>query len=133
MPPVLEVTAAIIEMDGRILAARRRTRSGAAGLWEFPGGKLEANESPEECLVRELEEELGIRTEVIGAFGVSTHDEGHRLIRLLAYRVRHLSGDFTPHVHSELRWLTIAELHSVEWMPADIALIKLLQTQTKVF
>lgn len=120
---MLDVTAAIIEKEGRILAARRRTRSGNGGLWEFPGGKLEAHETPEQCLVRELEEELGIRTEVIEPLGVSIHDDGARVIRLLAYRVRHLTGKFTLHVHDEIRWLTIAELHSVEWMPADIALI----------
>lgn len=128
MPEILEVTAAVIEKDGRILAARRRTRSGTAGLWEFPGGKREAHETLEECLVRELEEELGIQAEVIAPLGISTHDEGHRVIRLIAYRVRHLSGHFTPFVHSELRWLTVAELTTVNWMPADIALIELLRT-----
>lgn len=120
---MIKVAAAIIEKEGRVLAARRKPGSYLAGYWEFPGGKLEAGETPEECLLRELEEEFNISTK-IGAFvGESIYDYGTKSIRLLAYKVAHISGDFELNDHDELRWLTIDELNAVNWAPADIPLV----------
>ena len=92
-------------------------------MWEFPGGKLENGESPESCLARELTEEFGIETKVGRYLGESVHDYGVKTIKLLAYHVIHISGDFCLSDHDELRWLSRAELYDVEWAPADIPLL----------
>lgn len=124
MPRVLNVTAAIIEKNGKVLSARRKSSSHLAGYWEFPGGKLEDDETPEECLVRELAEEFGITTSVGEFVGESTYDYGEKIVRLLAYRVDHISGEFQLFDHDELCWLALEELECVEWAPADIPLVQ---------
>ncbi|NOR24216.1 MAG: NUDIX domain-containing protein [Desulforhopalus sp.] len=121
------VTAAIIEKNGLILAARRKPGSHLAGYWEFPGGKIEADETNEECLARELWEEFGIRC-IIGDFlGESIYDYQTKVIKLFGYRVMHLSGSFQCRDHDQIVWLPIHELHSLKWAPADIPLVKKLQ------
>jgi mutator protein MutT len=121
---MIEVTAAIIAKDGLVLAARRRNGAHLAGFWEFPGGKIETKETPEECLYRELEEEFHIKTRVGAFIGESTYDYGNEVVRLLAYNVEHLAGDFQLIDHDELRWLTLDELYTVQWAPADIPLVE---------
>lgn len=121
---MIDVTAAIIEKAGKVLAARRKPGIHLSGYWEFPGGKLENGETPEECLQRELEEEFTITSE-IGAFvGESIYDYGNKVVRLLAYRVEHIDGVFQLIDHDEIRWLRLDELNDVEWAPADIPLVK---------
>ncbi len=123
---VITVTAAIIERNGRILAARRGPGKHLAGYWEFPGGKLEDGETPQQCLARELHEELGVHCD-IGAFvAESTYDYGHKQVRLLAYRAVHRDGEFRPVEHDQLLWLLPVELDHLEWAPADIPLVQAL-------
>jgi 8-oxo-dGTP diphosphatase len=124
---LIPVTAAIIEKEGRILAARRAQDMHLAGFWEFPGGKLEEGESPEECLARELHEELGVVVRVEAFFAESVYDYGDKIVRLLAYRVSHVSGEFRLVDHDKLVWLSADELHTLLWAPADIPLVKKLQ------
>jgi mutator protein MutT len=124
MKKQIEVTAAIIVKNGKVFAARRRPGIHLAGLWEFPGGKLEAGETPEQCLVRELQEEFAISARVGVFIGESVYDYGSKIVRLMAYQVEHLTGDFKLIDHDELRWLSLDELNSVEWAPADIPLIE---------
>ena len=93
-------------------------------MWEFPGGKIELEESPEACLSRELKEEFGIETRVGRYLGESVYDYGQIIIRLLAYHVTHVSGEFGLKDHDELRWLSRAELNDVEWAPADVPLLQ---------
>jgi len=125
---MITVTAAIIEKEEAFLVARKRAGLHLAGHWEFPGGKLEENETPEECLSRELMEEFGIHCQVGELVGESIHDYGSKTIRLLGYMVRHLSGDFTLRDHDTIRWLSAAELaesvSSFPWAPADIPLVQ---------
>jgi 8-oxo-dGTP diphosphatase len=92
-------------------------------LWEFPGGKLEYGESPESCLARELTEEFGIQTSVDRYLGESVYNYGIKTIKLLAYHVIHISGDFRLTDHDEFRWLSRTELYDVQWAPADVALL----------
>jgi mutator protein MutT len=124
MKKQIDVTAAIIVKDKKVFAARRKAGMHLAGYWEFPGGKLEAGETPEQCLARELQEELQITTRVGTFVGESVYDYGSKLVRLVAYQVEHLSGDFEMIDHDELRWLDFDELDSVEWAPADIPLVE---------
>jgi len=124
--PTTTVTAAIFEKNGLIFAARRRPGKHLAGYWEFPGGKLEKNEAPEHCLARELNEEFGIHVQVGQFMGESTYDYGHKIIRLLAYRVILLSGKFELRDHDEVKWLNKNELHCLQWAPADVPLLALI-------
>ncbi|WP_136809596.1 NUDIX domain-containing protein [Desulfosediminicola flagellatus] len=120
---MITVTAAIIEKDGLILAAKRKEGLHLAGYWEFPGGKLEDGEQPEECLQRELKEELGIDSVITAYLGESIFHYHGKSIRLLGYLTTHTGGEFTLTDHDEIRWLPPTELNSLTWAPADIPLI----------
>ena len=120
----IDVVVAIIVKDDKFFTARRKEGVHLAGYWEFPEGKLEIGESPEICLVLELKEELNI-TAYVGPFvGESIYDYGTKIVRLLAYQVNHISGDFELIDHDEIRWLALDELNSVEWAPAVISLVE---------
>jgi mutator protein MutT len=117
---MIDVTAAIWIENGRVLIARRRPGASQAGLWEFPGGKVQTGESPEECLKREMEEELGIRVKVEEFFGESSYAYEDKTIRLLAYRVRSASGQPCANDHAELAWVKMADLDQYRFCPADV-------------
>jgi len=121
---LITVTAAIIRKENRIFAARRKVGKHLAGFWEFPGGKLEVGESPQDCLARELAEEFGIEVQVGQFLGENVHDYGEKIIKLVAYHVTHVSGEFRLTDHDELRWFEGTELYDVEWAPADIPLLQ---------
>jgi mutator protein MutT len=125
MKKQIDVAAAIILFDGKVFAARRKPGVHLAGYWEFPGGKIESGETPEQCLSRELQEELCIATKIGKHIGESLYDYGSKVVRLIAYQVEHLEGHFQLIDHDELRWLAADELESVEWAPADIPLVEL--------
>lgn len=121
-----QVTAAVIEKDGKILIAQRKIGDTLAGKWEFPGGKLELGETPEGCLRRELREEFGVETE-IGEFICSSKFEyKHLPIELLVYRVRHLSGEYKLNDHDRIAWVTAADLANYDFSSADIPVVNLL-------
>lgn len=146
---MITVTAAIIEKDGLVLAARRKSGRHLAGYWEFPGGKLEPEETEKECLARELLEEFDILctigdffAESIYEYGTSPEKEkdcfspgkpankqGTKVIRLISYRVRHQSGVFQCRDHDLIVWLPVDELQSLKWSPADVPLVKKLQKE----
>ena len=119
----IAATAAVIEDDGLVLAARR-AGGHLDGHWEFPGGKIEAGESPEACLARELQEEFGITVDVGQFIAENVHDYGEKVVHLMAYSVRHLAGDFRLTDHDQICWLPRAELHSIKWAPADVPLVE---------
>ena len=127
---MISVTAAIIKKNGLILVARRKSGSHLAGYWEFPGGKIEANETNEQCLARELWEEFGIRCVVGDFFAESIYDYDTKVIRLLSYRVRHLSGTFQCREHDQIEWLPVKELASLKWAPADLPIVEKLQEES---
>ena len=122
---MIEVAAAIIENEqGQILIARRRQGKSQAGMWEFPGGKLEADESVEACLQRELREEMGIDITPYEFFAVNEHDYGTVHIRLIAYRARYRGGNIQLIDHDEYRWVIIPQLSEYCWAPADIPFVE---------
>ncbi len=124
---MITVTAAIIVKDGLILAARRKVGLHLAGFWEFPGGKLEEGEQPEECLQRELFEEFSIEAEIGSFVGESVYKYHEKTIRLLGFLTTHTGGEFTLTDHDEIQWLTITQLPRLQWAPADIPLVEILQ------
>ena len=117
------MVAAVLVEDDKVLAAKRGPTMRMAGLWEFPGGKVEAGEQDQQALKRELVEELGISVSVGDAVATVVHPYETFEIELVAYRCGGRSADLTPVEHEDLRWLDAASLRSVTWAPADIALL----------
>ncbi len=124
------VTCTIIEKEGRILIARRAADQKLAGKWEFPGGKVEDGESPEECLKRELEEEFGIQAEVGEFICSNKHHYDHISIELMAFRVKYISGEFTLTDHDTIEWVAPEELLNYDLAEADIPIAEMLNSET---
>jgi 8-oxo-dGTP diphosphatase len=126
MEPV-RVVAAVITERGRILACRRAPGRAAAGKWEFPGGKVDADESPEAALAREIEEELGVAVEVGPLLHRSSTAVGDAVIDLSCFDVRPI-GELprSSTDHDELRWLLPEELRSLDWAEPDIPAVEFL-------
>ncbi len=129
MKVVLVSAVALIDVDGRVLLAQRPEGKSLAGLWEFPGGKVEPDESPEDALIRELHEELGIETWKTClaplTFASHAYDDFHLLMPLFACR----KWDGTPHPREgqTLKWVRPNELKNYPMPPADIPLIPILR------
>jgi 8-oxo-dGTP diphosphatase len=114
-----KVTIAIIEKCGKVLIAKRSKGDPLKDTWEFPGGKVERGETPEECLRRELREELGIEAE-IGNFMCSTlHTYDHISIELLAYSVIRYSGTVKALDHGELKWISLCDIGNYTFPEAN--------------
>ena len=117
MTDVQQVVGAAIVREGRVLAARRTKPAAAAGRWEFPGGKVEAGESPEQALVREVAEELGVTVAVTGWLaGEAPIGTAYVLTVALS---RLVEGDPDPTEHDEVRWLSADQLGDVDWLEPD--------------
>ena len=128
-PLLLVAAVALLDTDGRVLLAERPAGKAMAGLWEFPGGKVKALETPEQALVRELEEELGIKTSV-GClspltFASHAYEDFHLLMPLYACRVWH--GTPIPREGQRLVWVRPKELQNYPMPPADVPLVGILQ------
>lgn len=127
---LLEVAAGIIRDDcGRYLIARRSSGTPLAGLWEFPGGKRHADESLEECLRRELMEELGATFRVGDRVDTVIWTEPERTIALSFFRCLHESGAIEARVAEVLAWVEPARLGDYRFPPADRALIERLRAE----
>ena len=129
MKTVLVSAVALIDRDGRILLAQRPEGKSMAGLWEFPGGKVEAGETPEVALIRELQEELGIDTweSCLAPLTFASHayDDFHLLMPLFA--CRKWQGTPQPKEGQSLKWVRAQELRNYPMPPADIPLIPMLR------
>lgn len=125
----LVVACALVDSDGRVLVAARPSGKSMAGLWEFPGGKVEAGETPEAALIRELKEELSI--DVTAAclaplsFASHAYDDFHLLMPL--YVCRKWDGQITPREGQETQWLRPRDLFDLPMPPADKPLIAALR------
>lgn len=124
MPRII-VTAAVVERNGTYLVARRPDGVHLAGLWEFPGGKCETDESFEACLTREIREELGCSIEVGPEMFSTRHVYADRVVELHFFACT-LRGVPRPTLGQELRWVPRAELRALDFPPADHDLIELL-------
>ncbi len=126
---VLVAACALIDPDGRVLIAQRPPGKAMAGLWEFPGGKIEPGESPEAALIRELKEELGITVKepCLAPFTFASHryPDFHLLMPL--YVCRRWDGTVTPSEHSAVKWVRPLELAQYPMPPADLPLIPMLR------
>lgn len=127
--PLLVVAVALIDADGRVLLQQRPPGKAMADLWEFPGGKVEPGETPEAALIRELEEELGIRTHASclapATFASEPLDDRHLL--LLLYVCRKWEGVPHPHHATALKWVRPAQMYALPMPLADLPLIGILE------
>ncbi|OAQ20553.1 (deoxy)nucleoside triphosphate pyrophosphohydrolase [Thermosulfurimonas dismutans] len=121
------VAAFVRDVSGRILLARRPPGKARAGLWEFPGGKVKPEETPEEALKRELQEELGVSAEVGQKLASVTHDYPEVTIELSLYEAL-IKGPVVPQEGQEVAWFKPRELFDLELCPADRKLLKILET-----
>lgn len=129
---MIDVTAAILEnQHGEILIARRKPGKKLAGYWEFPGGKIEAGETPQECLIRELHEEMNLIIEISDYVGESIHRYEQGPIRLIAYKGKIASGEIKLTDHDQYAWLTIQSIKNTNLAPADVPFVELLTNGEK--
>jgi len=119
-----KVTAGVIEKDGKILIARRKSGKCIGAKWEFPGGKLEEGETLEECLKRELKEELDIEVEIKDYIASSIFFCSEIEIELIAYQVKYLSGELKLVDHEEAKWIFTNELLEYEFTLPDIPIVE---------
>jgi len=124
---MIKVTAAIIVEKRKVLIAMRKPTARLANLWEFPGGKLEDGETPEQCLERELHEEFEIEVEVGEYLGTSEYEYEFGAIHLMAYRTQVLAGEFKLNDHAEIAWVSADEIEGFEFAPADVPFVQMIK------
>ncbi len=120
-PLVLVVAAALVDVDGRVLLCQRPEGKQLAGLWEFPGGKVEAGETPEACLIRELNEELGIEVKAacLAPFVFASHSYESFHLLMPLYLLRRWDGFVQRREHTALAWVKPAKFGDYPMPPAD--------------
>ncbi|NCC25424.1 MAG: (deoxy)nucleoside triphosphate pyrophosphohydrolase [Deltaproteobacteria bacterium] len=123
MNPYVEVACAIIQESGLVLAAQRSPAMAMALKWEFPGGKIEHGETPEACLIRELQEELGVEARIVHALPLSTHCYPDFIITLHPFVCVIANGCPEPREHARLAWLEPKSLRSLDWAEADVPVL----------
>ncbi len=124
---VIEASAALIFRDGKLLISQRRADAHLGGLWEFPGGKREPKETFEQCLVREIREELGLEISVGELFDEVTHDYPEKSVRLKFFICKILSGRPQPLDCAAVKWVTKTELDAFDFPAADARLLEKLR------
>jgi 8-oxo-dGTP diphosphatase len=124
-PALRFVAAALIVRDGEVLIGQRRADQPMASMWEFPGGKIEPGESPQQALARELCEELGIDAEVGPAVTrIRHHYRRGGAVDLQFFAVREFTGEINNQIYQQVRWVKLAELTDYEFLAADRGLIR---------
>jgi len=119
------VAAALIVRDGEVLIGQRRPDQPMALMWEFPGGKIEAGESPEQALVRELDEELGIRATVGQRVTRIRHNYRHGgAVDLQFFAVHEFAGEIQSRIYHQVRWVKLEDLSGYDFLAADRGLIR---------
>lgn len=119
-PHSIQVSCAIIECNGKILAAQRAPHTSNAGKWEFPGGKMEEGETPPECLHREIKEELDITITILASLPVVTHPYPDKTISLHPFVCSYNGEKVTAAEHQNIIWLKPDEIPQLSWSEADV-------------
>ena len=124
-PALRFVAAALIVREDEVLIGQRRANQPMALLWEFPGGKIEPGESPQQALARELHEELGIQATIGPKVVRIRHNYRHGgAVDLQFFTVREFTGEIVNHIYEQIKWAKLADLQSYEFLAADRGLIK---------
>ena len=125
MTKEIVVVGAIIERDGLILCARRGAGGSLAGMWEFPGGKIEPGETARAALEREIREELRCDVKVGDEVTTTRHEYDFGIVTLTTFRCLLVEGVPQLTEHAEIRWLAPTQLPTLEWAPADIPAVEI--------
>ena len=123
---IINVVAAAIEKDGKIFCAQRPEGKSLGGYWEFPGGKLEEGELPEEALIREIHEELNSQIEIISFVNEASYDYDFGTVVMKTFHARLVSGNLDLLEHQDSAWLEPNRLKTLNWAPVDRLAVELL-------
>jgi mutator protein MutT len=130
---ITEVAAGLVFRNGKLLITLRHDHVHLGGLWEFPGGKREPNETFEQCLARELQEELGIEVEIRELIESDTHDYPEKQVHLKFFRCRWMKNEARPLGCADLRWVTVEELGNYTFPEADARLLEKLKQNPNIW
>lgn len=128
---MVKVVGAVLEKDGKIFCAQRGYGKSLAGLWEFPGGKMEAGESEEEALIREMQEEFNCKIIVKEKLVSVVHEYDFGIVELATLLCNLEEGEPQLSEHQDMRWESITNLDCLDWAPADIPTVELLMQRCK--
>jgi len=120
---MIEVTCGIIVRGNKILVTQRSEKMKLPLKWEFPGGKIEENENAEECILREIKEELNLEIDILERLSASQYDYGTFKINLIPFIAKYKNGALKLAEHKDFKWLEAKELSSLDWAPADIPIL----------
>ena len=128
---IIEVVGAAIIKEDKVLVMQRSNQMTLPGMWEFPGGKVEANETEQEALIREIKEELSVTINILDYIDEASYDYDFGTVQLKVYTAEIISGQIALEEHSDGKWVTADELKNIDWAPVDIpaakALVKVLR------
>ena len=130
---IIHVSCLVLLHQGKVLATQRSEKMDLPGLWEFPGGKVEPEESPATCLVREIWEELSIGIQICRPLTPVQHAYPAKSIQLIPFLATWESGTLQLTEHAQSRWLTHQDLLSLDWAPADLPIVEELQEHWDYF
>ena len=120
----VQVACAIIIKDGKLLATQRNQKMSFPLKWEFPGGKIKIGETAEECLHRELKEELNITVTIEANMNATFFSNADFKINLIPFVVRYSSGELILSEHHDAKWINKEEMEKFDWAPADLPIVK---------
>ncbi|KFI60093.1 DNA mismatch repair protein MutT [Bifidobacterium gallicum DSM 20093 = LMG 11596] len=127
---LIDVAGAAIVRDGRVLCAQRRSGKSLAGFWEFPGGKIEQGETPDQALRREIAEELRCGVQVGERVCTSEYDYDFGHVHLTVFLCHLLSGDPVLTEHAQMRWVLPVDMPALDWAPVDADPVRLISAMT---
>ncbi|UTH13249.1 (deoxy)nucleoside triphosphate pyrophosphohydrolase [Macrococcus equipercicus] len=127
MKKYIKVVGAVILNNNKVLCAQRSESMSLPLLWEFPGGKIEQDESPEEALIRELKEEMNCSIEILEKVTTTVHEYDFATIELTTYYATITSGSIQLSEHAQIKWLNRSDLLSLNWAPADIPAVEIIK------
>lgn len=123
----IKVVAAAIQKDGLIFCAQRPEEKSLGGYWEFPGGKLEDGESPEEALIREIQEEFNSEINIVGFLNQASYEYDFGTVIMTTFLSQLIKGKLELLEHQDSKWLPVERLTELNWAPVDIPAVKCLQ------
>lgn len=132
MKKVVDVVGAVVLSKGKVLCVQRGPGGSLPGLWEFPGGKIEPGETPQQALTREIDEELRCEVTVGEKITTTSHEYDFGVVHLTTFYCDLVSGIPELTEHSQLRWSDLADLHDLDWAPADVPAVHLIEQRLSV-